>query len=96
MAPAQLMQSVSAPNPTPKNPVVDFYLSPSDLSSSSNEDENEGKLTKGERSPFKAETSKQNAYAADDKSVIVILQERSHGFLNEYCTSQGQSQGSSQ
>ena len=96
MAPAQLIQSVSAPNPTPKNPIVDFYLSPSELSSSSDEDENEGKTTKGERSPLKTETSKQNAYAADDKSVIIILQERSQGFLNEYCTSQGQSQGSSQ
>jgi hypothetical protein len=42
MAPAQLIQSVSAPNPTPKNPVVDFYLSPSDLTSSSDEDDNEG------------------------------------------------------
>ncbi len=88
---------MSAPNPTPKNPVVDFYLSPSELSSSSDdEDENEGKTTKAERSPLKTEVSRLNAYAADDKSVIVILQERSQGFLNEYCTSQGQSQGISQ
>ena len=58
MAPAQLIQSVSAPNPTPKNPVVDFYLSPSDLTSSSDEDDNEGQTTKVEKSPIKPEASK--------------------------------------
>jgi hypothetical protein len=49
---------VSAPNPTPKNPVVDFYLSPSDLTSSSDEDENEVCTTKVEKSPMKPEASK--------------------------------------
>jgi hypothetical protein len=61
---------MSAPNPFPKTPVIDFYLSPSEISSS---EEDEVDTKKFERSPIKSETSKSTVYHVDDKHVFVLL-----------------------
>jgi hypothetical protein len=74
---------MSAPNPTPKTPVIDYYLSSSELSSSDNE---EDMKKKEHGSPLKSETSKSTAFHIDDKNVIVSLQEHGQGFISEYCS----------
>ena len=77
MIPTLLIQTMSAPNPNPKIPAIDFYLSPSEISSS-DDDEGPSVTSKNlESSPQKSEASKSTAFHVDDKSVIVVLQE--HG-----------------